>query len=88
MDNEYFSHDEYDFENIVNDIDFFELINILNEDDRTIMALYYKDNYSTKEISEILGMNENTIRTRMRRAREIIKKNVDGGDKDGRKGHR
>lgn len=88
LDNEYFSHDEYDFENIVNDIDFFELINILNEDDRTIMALYYKDNYSTKEISEILGMNENTIRTRMRRAREIIKKNVDGGDKDGRKGHR
>lgn len=86
--NEYFVHDEYDFEKIINEIDFFELISILNEDDRTILTLYYKDNYSTKEIAEILGMNENTIRTRMKRAREIIKKNVEGGDKVGRKRHR
>ena len=53
---------------------------MLNEDDRTIFTLYYKDNYNTKEIAEIMNMNENTIRTRMRRAREIIKKNLKGGE--------
>lgn len=80
MNAEIFMHDDYDIEEVLAKINFFELISVLGEDDRTIFALYYKDNYNTKEISEIMGMNENTIRTRMRRAREIIKKKLEGGE--------
>ena len=80
MNAEIFMHDDYDIEEVLAKINFFELISVLGEDDRTIFALYYKDNYNTKEISEIMGMNENTIRTRMRRTREIIKKKLKGGE--------
>lgn len=80
MNAEVFMHDDYDIEKAIDKMNFFELISVLNEDDRTIFTLYYKDNYNTKEIAEIMNMNENTIRTRMRRAREIIKKNLKGGE--------
>ena len=80
MNAELFMHDDYNIEEAIDKINFFELISPLNEDDRTIMALYYKDNYNTIEIAEIMNMNENTVRTRMRRAREIIKRKIEGGD--------
>lgn len=80
MNAEVFMHDDYNIEEFIDKINFFELISPLNEDDRTIMALYYKDNYNTIEIAEIMNMNENTVRTRMRRAREIIKRKIEGGD--------
>lgn len=46
---------------------------------RTVIHLYYYENYSIKEISKILKLNENTIKTRVSRARQKLEKTVKGG---------
>lgn len=46
---------------------------------RTVIHLYYYENYSIKEISKILKINENTIKTRLSRARKELEKVVKGG---------
>ena len=46
---------------------------------RTVIHLYYYENYSIKEISKILKLNENTIKTRLSRARQKMEKTVKGG---------
>lgn len=66
--------------NIVEDtLDFYEMIKELKYDDRIIIVLYYGEKYTTKEISKILTVNENTIKTRLTRAKEKIKKSYKGG---------
>lgn len=52
------------------------IMKCLNYDERIAMTLYYLEEYTTKEISEILKTNENTIKTRIRRAKEKIKENL------------
>lgn len=51
----------------------------LKKEDRTILSLYYGDNYTTKEISRILNKNESTIRSKIKRAKEQIKQKVEEG---------
>ncbi len=46
---------------------------------KTVIHLYYYENYSIKEISKILRVNENTVKTRLARARKELEKSV-GGD--------
>lgn len=46
---------------------------------RTIIHLYYYEKYKINEISEILNINENTIKSRLSRAREKLKEKVEGG---------
>ncbi len=46
---------------------------------RTIIYLYYYENYKINEISKILKVNENTIKTRLSRAREQLKQKIEGG---------
>lgn len=55
------------------------MIKELKYDDRIIIVLYYGEKYTTKEISKILTVNENTIKTRLTRAKEKIKKSYKGG---------
>ncbi len=40
---------------------------------RDVIALYYFEGYRTAEISAILSMNENTVRSRLKRGRELLK---------------
>lgn len=49
---------------------------------RTVVHLYYYENYSIKEISKILKTNENTIKTRLSRARKQLEEAVKGGIED------
>lgn len=49
---------------------------------RTVIHLYYYENYSIKEISKILKMKENTVKSQLSRAREQLKKEVEGGIED------
>lgn len=56
-----------------NDIDFYLLIKNLKYEERIVIILYYMENYTTKEISKILKVNENTIKTRISRAKLKIK---------------
>lgn len=47
-----------------------EVIRLLDEKYRLIMILYYVEGYQTAEVARILDMNENTVRTRLKRGRE------------------
>ena len=49
------------------------MIKELKYEERIIIILYYSEKYTTKEISNILKINENTIKTRLSRAKEKIK---------------
>lgn len=46
---------------------------------RTIIHLYYYEGYKINEISKILNINENTIKSRLSRARRMLKEKVEGG---------
>lgn len=45
----------------------------LPDDYKTIIYMYYYEGYSNKEISRYLNMNESTLRSRMQKARELLK---------------
>lgn len=53
-------------------LEFLNLMNSLSIDERTIFILYYQDGYSTKEISKILDINHNTVRSKMLRAKSKL----------------
>ena len=49
----------------------------LNEDLKLITILYYYDNYSVKEISQIINIPEGTVKSRLSKAREILKQKLE-----------
>ena len=51
-----------------------KLLSKLQESDRTVMSLYYLAEMSCEEISEFLGVAPNTVRSRLHRARNRLKK--------------
>ena len=63
------------FENISFDI----LIRNLNEEKKLILTLYYYSGYSTKEISQIIKVNESTIRSKIARAKNKLRNQYEGG---------
>ena len=69
---EKFTSNTYEIEN---NIEFNNLLKILNEDEKTIMILYYLENYTSKEISKILNIKEPTVRSKISRAKIKIKEN-------------
>lgn len=48
-------------------------LDLLEDDDRTVLFLYYYEGYSAKEIGTMLGKTENTIHARLSRARGRLK---------------
>jgi len=61
-------------------IDFFKIIEDLDEDERVLISMYYSEEYTTREISEILKLNENTIRSKISRAKIKIAKKYEKGE--------
>ena len=59
-------------------IEFNILIKNLETEEKLILTLYYCSGYTTKEISKILKRKENTIRSKMTRAKNKLKKQVEG----------
>lgn len=55
------------------DWEFYELIGELPKDYRMIFLLYYGEEFRTNEIAQILDLNENTVKSRLRRGREKLK---------------
>ena len=47
---------------------------------KNVLYLYYYEGYKTDEIAEILKMNSNTVKSRLKRGREILKKKVGEDD--------
>lgn len=54
-------------------IDFLLLIKDLTSQERLIITLYYYNEFTSKEISKLLKLNENTIRSKISRAKLKIK---------------
>jgi len=45
---------------------------------RTVIQLYYFENYNTLEIAKILNLKQATIRTRLRRSRKLLENKMRG----------
>lgn len=52
----------------------------LSSDERTIIYLFYFEQYTSKEISKIIKMNENTVKSHLRRAKSKMKNNLERQD--------
>ena len=78
----YLDKSENFFERLEKNMNFLDLISFLEEEDRIILSLHYRDDYTTREIAEILQMNESTIRSKMKRARNKIKLKIGDGKND------
>lgn len=50
--------------------EFLELMNSLDEKYRTVLMLYYGEGFKIREISQILDLEENTVKTRLVRGRK------------------
>ena len=50
------------------------LLTKLKEDDREVITLYYFEDMTSSEIGSYLGVSENTIKSRLHRARQRLKK--------------
>ena len=52
------------------EVEFRELLSRIDEKYRTILVLYYVEGFRTGEIAELLDLNENTVKSRLMRARK------------------
>lgn len=65
---------EIDLEEKPEDLrEFNELIQSLDEKYRTILVMYYVEGFKIQEIANILDVNVNTVNSRLRRSRIILK---------------
>ena len=71
------------FSKIDRKVDFFNLVNLLDSDEKQIFILFYVYDYTTAKIAEILNLNENTIKSKLKRSREKVKHYIERSDKYG-----
>jgi len=48
---------------------------------RILVTLYYLDGYSVKEVAEIMKMKEGTVKSRLSKAREMLRMQLDGKER-------
>lgn len=56
------------------------ILSRLKYEERILLLLYYNDGYTTKQIAEILGKKENTIKSMLKRIRDKLKKDFKEGE--------
>ena len=54
-------------------VEFMMLMDALDERYRTVLVLYYSEEFSVKEISKILDLTESAVKARLKRGREKAK---------------
>ena len=57
----------------IEEFEFKEMLGMLDESCRIILVLYYVEGFRIADIASILNMNENTVKTRLVRARVQLK---------------
>lgn len=60
-------------------INFESLISKLNYDEKIVITLYYNSQFSCSEIAKILDISVNTVKSRLRRGKEKLKKSYEEG---------
>ena len=81
------SYEKLNFEDFItatsndveSDLEFYELLKDLKYEERIILILYYKEEYTVKEIKSILNMKVSTINTHLFRARAKLKEKLEKG---------
>ena len=71
--NEYLENQPYVMD--LNETDY--ILNDLDDEEKQIVLLFYIDGYTSKEISKMLGINMNTIKTKLLRARNKLKNKLE-----------
>lgn len=74
-----FKSSDNTIEKVENKLFFEDLIKQLPYEERIVIVLYYNNHYTTGEIAKILNKSPNTIKSRLLRAKEKIKKESKGG---------
>lgn len=64
----------------IHKIDFFELVKNLNYEERILITLFYSEDLSIKEISNVMDIPLSTVTTKLSRARNKLKKFLEGGE--------
>lgn len=73
IDNNNYISDEDVFNTVYTSFDYTSLVEVLSENERLVFTLYYEDELKIKEISQILDVKENTIKSIIRRGKQKIK---------------
>ncbi len=60
----------------LSDLEFFDLLAHLSEENRMIFQLYFGEQYTVSQIADILRLKENTVKSRLRRGREELRRYV------------
>lgn len=66
------------------DVEWKSFLNGLEEKYRTVIMLYYVEGFKTREIAQILDMNENTVRGRLATARKKLEASYNNSRKTAR----
>lgn len=69
-----------DFHISNSNLDFQNILETLEYKEKIIITLFYGSNYNCNEIANIIHMNKNTVKSKLSRAREKIKKIYEGGE--------
>ena len=65
-------------DNTEGNINFYNIIENLNYEERVVLILHYDMEYTTKDISKILKMKENTVKSKILRSKKKIKNILKG----------
>ena len=58
--------------------DLYEALLSLDEKYRLPVVLFYLEGFKTREIASLLGVPEGTVKSRLRTARELLRKDLEG----------
>ena len=59
------------------DLEFFDLLKALPEDSRVIFQMYFGEQFTTAEIADMLHMKENTVKSKIRRGKTQLRKQME-----------
>lgn len=60
------------------EVEFREMLSVLPDDSRAIFQLYFGEQFTVREIAQILDMNENTVKSRLHRGKEQLRESLEG----------
>lgn len=78
VDGEVYSEYDLSMEKVEEDIDFQEFLKGFEHQDRIILTLHYAQHCSANDIAMMMGINVNTVKSRLNRAKKKIKE-LNGG---------
>ena len=81
-DSEYVESLSDDKEKESDDSNILKFVLLLKDSYKTVILLHYYDNYSIKEIANILKISESNVKTRLSRAREKLKEMIKKGERN------